>query len=242
MKGDNMAVKAKKGTLEWIREKKAEQSKRQAELDAANEANRKKMESAAARMSAAIAGGRKEEYYEAEKEFKDADFAIKHYEHNPSIPLEASEEEVSQIAAAVVQEHNQIMEAQEGKYKEALEGLRDALREMAKQQNAFLKLCKEFGSIGGWPKEEKKAKLISHNSGYDPAIVFLYKKCGLISMKEAIELEEILNDQNIIGPEGSLTYNIASNPWAYIDGNKYADRKVNFFMPHQKTKPTTPRR
>ena len=242
MKGDNMAVKAKKGTLEWIREKKAEQSKRQAELDAAYEENKKKMQSASAKMSAAIVGGRKEEYYEAEKEFKDADFAIKHYNLNPEIPLEVSEEEVSQIAAAIVQDHNQIMEAKEGKYKEALEGLRDALREIAKQQNAFLKLCKEFGSIGGWPKEEKKAKLINHASGYDPIIVFLYKKCGLISLKEAIELESILNDQNIIGPEGSVTYSMVSNPWAYIDGNKYADRKVNFVEHHQKPKPTTPRR
>lgn len=225
MKGDNMAVKAKKGTVEWIREKKAEQEKRQAELDAAYEENKKKMQSASAKMSAAIAGGRKEEYYEAEAEFKDADFAIKHYEHNPEVPLEVSEEEVSQIAAAIVQDHNQIMEAQEGKYKEALEGLRDALRGMAKQQDAFLKLCEEFGRMEGWPKEKEKAKLIDSKAKYDPTIVFLYKECGLISMKEGIALETVLNDCRPLSTGSEITCSLIENPWNYLDTGRYADKR-----------------
>lgn len=218
-----MATKAKTGTVEWIREKKAEQEKRQAELDAAIEENRKKMESAAGKMSAALASGRKEEYYEAEAEFKDADFAIKHYELNPEVPLEVSEEEVSQIAAAVVQDHNQIMEAQERKYKEALEGLRDALRGMAKQQDAFLKLCEEFGSMEGWSKEKEKAKLTNDASGYDPTIVFLYKKCGLISMKEAIALEVVLNMCSPMGWGSEAAASLIENPWAYLNTSRYAD-------------------
>ena len=237
-----MATKAKAGTVEWIREKKAEQEKRQAELDAAIEENRKKMESAARKMSAALASGKKEEYYEAEAEFKDADFAIKHYELIPEIPLAVSEEEVSQIAAAVVQDHNQIMEAQEGKYKEALEGLREALRGMAKQQDAFLKLCEEFGRMEGWAKEKEKAKLIAGKEKYDPAIVFLYKKCGLISLQEAIELETVLVACSPTGIGCERTRSMIENPCAYFEPGRYADRKVNFVIPHQKTKPTTPRR
>lgn len=225
MKGDNMAVKAKKGTVEWIREKKAEQEKRQAELDAAIEENRKKMESAAGKMSAALVSGRKEEYYEAEAEFKDADFAIKHYELIPKVPLEVSEEEVSQIAAAVVQDHNQIMEAQEGKYKEALEGLRDALRGMAKQQDAFLKLCKEFGSLEGWQEEKEKAKLIADKKKYDPAIKFLYEECGLISRKEAIELETVLIACEPTSTGCAHICSMQENPWAYIDASPYADKR-----------------
>ena len=228
MKGDNMAVKAKKGTVEWIREKKAEREKRQAELDAAIEENRKKMESASAKMSAALASGKKEEYYEAEAEFKDADFAIKHYELKPEVPLEVSEEEVSQIAAAVVQDHNQIMEAQKGKYKEALEGLRDALRGMAKQQDTFLRLCKEFGSLEGWQEEKEKAKLIADKKKYDPAIEFLYKECGLISMKEAIELEEVLISCNPTGYGCAYICSMLENPWAHIDAGPYADTRGGF--------------
>lgn len=220
-----MATKAKARTVEWIREKKAEQEKQQAELDAAYEENKKKMQSASAKMSAAIAGGRKEEYCEAEAEFKDADFAIKHYEHNPEIPLEVSEEEVSQIAAAIVQDHNQIMEAQEGKYKEALEGLRDALQGMAKQQDAFLKLCEEFGSMEGWSKEKEKAKLTNIASGYDPAIVFLYKECGLISMKEAIALETVLNECNPLSIGVERTCSLIENPFNYLDASPYADTR-----------------
>ena len=225
MKGDNMAVKAKKGTVEWIREKKAEQEKRQAELDAAYEENKKKMQSAAAKMSAALAGGRKEEYFEAEKEFKEAEFDVKYYEHIPRVPLEVSGEEVSQIAEAVVQDHNQIMEAQEGKYKEALEGLRDALRGMAKQQDAFLKLCKEFGSLEGWQEEKEKAKLIADKKKYDPAIKFLYEKCGLISRKEAIALETVLIacEPTSIGCE--VICSMQENPWVYIDAGPYADKR-----------------
>lgn len=217
-----MATKAKAGTVEWIREKKAEQEKRQAELDAAYEENRKKMQSASAKMSAAIAGGRKEEYYEAEAEFKDADFAIKHYKLNPEVPLEVSEEEVSQIAAAIVQDHNQIMEAQEGKYKKALEGLRDALWGMAKQQSAFLKLCEEFGSMKGWSKEKEKAKLTNAASGYDPTIVFLYKKCGLISMKEAIALETVLNECSPLSIEVEKTASLIGNPTYLLNSGRYA--------------------
>ena len=229
MKGDNMAVKAKKGTVEWIREKKAEQEKRQAELDAAYEENKKKMQSAAAKMSAAIAGGRKEEYFEAEKEFKEADFDIKYYECNQRVPLEVSGEEVSQIAAAVVQDHNQTMEAQERKYKEALEGLRDALRGMAKQQDAFLKLCEEFGSLEGWQEEKEKAKLTNDASGYKRAIVFLYKKCGLISMKEAIELATVLIDHSPLGPNVEAWYSIVSNQTLiYLDSARYADKRGGF--------------
>lgn len=229
MKGDNMAAKAKKGTVEWIREKKAEQEKRQAELDAAYEENRKKMESAAAKMSAALASGRKEEYYEAEAEFKDADFAIKHYELTPEVPLEVSEEEVSQIAAAIVQDHNQIIEAQEGKYKEAIEGLRDALRGMAKQQDAFLKLCKEFESLEGWQEEKEKAKLIDHASGYNPTIVFLHRKCGLISMKEAMDLQTVLNECKPITALSEAWYSIVSNnTLIYLDSARYADKRGGF--------------
>lgn len=228
MKGDNMAVKAKKGTVEWIREKKAEQEKRQTELDAAYEENKKEMQSAAAKMSAAIAGGRKEEYFEAEKEFKEADFDIKYYEHNQTVPLEVSGEEVSQIAAAVVQDHNQIMEAQEGKYKEALEGLRDALRGMAKQQDAFLKLCEEFGSLEGWAKEKEKAKLIADKEKYDPAIVFLYGKCGLISRKEAIELETVLIACSPTSTGCEVICSILENPLAHLDAGRYADKRGGF--------------
>lgn len=228
MKGDNMAVKAKKGTVEWIREKKAEQEKRQAELDAAIEENRKKMESAAGKMSAALVSGRKEEYYEAEAEFKDADFAIKHYELIPKVPLEVSEEEVSQIAAAVVQDHNQIMEAQEGKYKEALENLRDALLGMAKQQDAFLKLCKEFGSLEGWQEEKEKAKLIADKEKYDPAIAFLYKKCGLINLKEAIALETVLIACEPTSTGCEVIRSMIENPWAHIDASPYADKRGIF--------------
>lgn len=224
-----MATKAKAGTVEWIREKKAEQEKRQAELDAAIEENRKKMESASAKMSAALASGKKEEYYEAETEFKDADFAIKHYELKPEVPLEVSEEEVSQIAAAVVQDHNQTMEAQERKYKEALEGLRDALRGMAKQQDAFLKLCKEFGSLEGWQEEKEKAKLTNDASGYKRAIVFLYKKCGLISMKEAIELATVLIDCSPLDYGAEAWYSIISNHTLIdLDAARYADTRGGF--------------
>lgn len=223
MKGDNMATKAKTGTVEWIREKKAEQEKRQAELDAAIEENRKKMESASAKMSAALASGKKEEYCEAEAEFKDADFAIKHYKLKPEVPLEVSEEEVSQIAAAVVQDHNQIMEAQEGKYKEALEGLRDALRGMAKQQDAFLKLCKEFGRMEGWAKEKEKAKLIADKEKYDPGIVFLYKKCGLISMNEAMELETVLIACSPLSDKGcAFAASMIGNPLYLLNSGRYA--------------------
>lgn len=229
MKGDNMAVKAKKGTVEWIREKKAEREKRQAELDAAIEENRKKMESASAKMSAALASGKKEEYYEAEAEFKDADFAVKHYELKPEVPLEVSEEEVSQIAAAIVQDHNQIIEAQEGKCKEALEGLRDALRGMAKQQEAFLKLCEEFGSMEGWSKEKEKAKLIADKEKYDPIIIFLYKKCGLISMKEAMDLETVLIACRPLNYGSEAWYSIVSNnTLIYLDSGRYADTRGGF--------------
>lgn len=228
MKGDNMATKAKKGTVEWIREKKAEQEKRQAELDAAYEENKKKMQSASAKMSAAIAGGRKEEYFEAEKEFKEAEFDIKYYEHIQRVPLEVSGEEVSQIAAAVVQDHNQTMEAQEEKYKEALEGLRDALRGMAKQQDAFLKLCKEFGSLEGWQEEKEKAKLIADKEKYDSAIKFLYKKCGLISMKEAIELETVLIECEPTGYGCAYICSMLENPWAHINAGPYADTRGGF--------------
>lgn len=217
-----MAMKAKAGTVEWLREKKAEQASRQAELTAAIEENRKKMESAAGKMSAALASGKKEEYYEAEKAFKDADFAIKHYELNPEVPLEVSAGEVSKIAAAVVKDHNQIMEAQAGRYKEALEALREALRGMAKQQNDFLTLCEEFGSLEGWATAKEKADLTNYDSGYDPAIVFLYKR-NLIGQAEALDLEGVLNECRPLGPR--LLYSILSNPMRFIDAGRYADQR-----------------
>ena len=115
------------------------------------------------------------------------------------------------------------MEAQERKYKEALEGLRDALRGMAKQQDAFLKLCEEFGSMEGWSKEKEKAKLTNDASGYDPTIVFLYKKCGLISMREAIALEVVLNMCSPTGWGSEAAASLIENPWAYLDTSRYAD-------------------
>ena len=162
-------------------------------------------------------------------EFKEAEFDIKYYEHIQRVPLEVSGEEVSQIAAAVVQDHNQTMEAQEGKYKEALEGLRDALRGMAKQQDAFLKLCKEFGSLEGWQEEKEKAKLTNDAFGYKRAIAFLYKKCGLISMKEAIELATVLIDCSPLGPGVEAWSSIVSNQTLiYLDSNRYADTRGGF--------------